>query len=152
MAVVARNGHDRISWRVRGPQVELWRAHQGAKWRNPKDSLARCKHYCARYRRWLPQFCVVLSRSNNDSVPLLSLTATQFPQGRNSFVRDNCHLLAGTVLPEGAVVPPFTVVRTEGSIQPPAVFSSIRAALRHGVSFELRGSALEKISRSVIKY
>lgn len=31
-------------------------------------------------------------------------------QGRNSFVRDNCHLLAGTVLPEGAVVPPFTVV------------------------------------------
>lgn len=32
-------------------------------------------------------------------------------QGRNSFVRDNCHLLPGTVLPEGAVVPPFTVVR-----------------------------------------
>ena len=32
-------------------------------------------------------------------------------QGRNSFVRDNCQLLEGTVLPEGAVVPPFTVVR-----------------------------------------
>eukprot|EP00752_Nemacystus_decipiens_P003797 g3493.t1 len=31
--------------------------------------------------------------------------------GRNSFVRDNCHLLAGTVLPEGAVVPPFTVLQ-----------------------------------------
>lgn len=35
-------------------------------------------------------------------------------QGRNSFVRDNCHLLAGTVLPEGAVVPPFTVVSMSG--------------------------------------
>ncbi|CAM9259810.1 unnamed protein product [Pylaiella littoralis] len=31
--------------------------------------------------------------------------------GRNSFVRDNCHLLAGTVLPEGAMVPPFTVLQ-----------------------------------------
>eukprot|EP00903_Cladosiphon_okamuranus_P017510 g16128.t1 len=31
--------------------------------------------------------------------------------GRNSFVRDNCHLLAGTVLQEGAVVPPFTVLQ-----------------------------------------
>ncbi|CAM9245587.1 unnamed protein product [Ectocarpus sp. 13 AM-2016] len=31
--------------------------------------------------------------------------------GRNSFVRDNCHLLPGTVLPEGAVVPPFTVLQ-----------------------------------------
>eukprot|EP00904_Undaria_pinnatifida_P003068 jgi/Undpi1/12762/HiC_scaffold_6.g02430.m1 len=30
--------------------------------------------------------------------------------GRNSFVRDNCHLLEGTVLPEGAVVPPFSVL------------------------------------------
>ncbi|CAM9153909.1 unnamed protein product [Ascophyllum nodosum] len=30
--------------------------------------------------------------------------------GRNSFVRDNCQLLEGTVLPEGAVVPPFTVM------------------------------------------
>lgn len=30
--------------------------------------------------------------------------------GRNSFVRDNCRLLAGCVLPEGVVVPPFTVL------------------------------------------
>lgn len=47
-------------------------------------------------------FCVFLARR-----VLWVLTR----QGRNSFVRDNCHLLAGTVLPEGVVVPPFTVVR-----------------------------------------
>lgn len=41
------------------------------------------------------------------------LAAVSSPQGRNSFVRDNCRLLAGCVLPEGVVVPPFTVVSGE---------------------------------------
>ena len=43
------------------------------------------------------------------------MTPLPYWQGRNSFVRDNCHLLAGTVLPEGAVVPPFTVVSVASS-------------------------------------
>lgn len=55
------------------------------------------------------------------------------PQGRNSFVRDNCHLLAGTVLPEGAVVPPFTVVSApiKSHQVPSTATNSWVDALRH---------------------
>lgn len=53
-------------------------------------------------------------------------------------MRDNCHLLAGTVLPEGAVVPPFTVVsvsslsRNDALLLREMVFGSVHVASQGG--------------------